>query len=228
MVGVNNNAYQISRATAHAAKAGLSDKVSFVKSDFMNLDFEEASFDAVYAIEATVHAPSLEGVYAQIFRVLKPGGRVGIYEWVMTDAYDESNARHRDIRLGIERGNGIANMVTRQSAEDAMRAVGFQIEHHEDLAARKGNDIKPWYAPLTGEWNQAHSAWDLVSCLRLTRAGRLAIETLLGVLESVRMAPPGTRETAKELSAGADALVAGGKEGLFTPMYLMVATKPLN
>ena len=32
------------------------------------------SFDAVYAIEATVHAPELEGVYREIFRVLKPGG----------------------------------------------------------------------------------------------------------------------------------------------------------
>ena len=30
----------------------------------------------VYAIEATVHAPTWEGVYDQIRRVLKPGGVV--------------------------------------------------------------------------------------------------------------------------------------------------------
>ena len=30
----------------------------------------------VYAIEATVHAPSWEGVYGEIFKVLKPGGVV--------------------------------------------------------------------------------------------------------------------------------------------------------
>lgn len=35
IVGLNNNDYQIERATVYAAKEGLSDKVSFVKGDFM-------------------------------------------------------------------------------------------------------------------------------------------------------------------------------------------------
>jgi sterol 24-C-methyltransferase len=33
----------------------------------------------VYAIEATVHAPSFEGVYGEIFKILKPGGVVCDY-----------------------------------------------------------------------------------------------------------------------------------------------------
>jgi hypothetical protein len=37
---------------------------------------------AVYAIEATVHAPSWEGVYSEIFKVLKPGG-------VVSTSYDD-------------------------------------------------------------------------------------------------------------------------------------------
>lgn len=49
-----------------------------VKGDFMKLreQFGENSFDAVYAIEATCHAPSWEGVYSEIKHVLKPGGIV--------------------------------------------------------------------------------------------------------------------------------------------------------
>lgn len=35
VVGLNNNAYQVERATAHAAREGLSSKVSFVKGNFM-------------------------------------------------------------------------------------------------------------------------------------------------------------------------------------------------
>ncbi|KAL1297650.1 hypothetical protein AAFC00_006206 [Neodothiora populina] len=108
-----------------------------------------------------------------------------------------------------------------------MRAAGFIVEHLEDLAERKGNDIKPWYAPLTGEWSHAYGLWDIMSCLRLTKLGKWSIESLLAVLETIRMAPPGTRRTAKELAAGADALVAGSSEGLFTPMYLMIGKKPL-
>jgi SAM-dependent methyltransferase len=43
--------------------------------------FGENSFDAVYAIEATCHAPSWEGIYGEIKHVLKPGGRVSLFKW---------------------------------------------------------------------------------------------------------------------------------------------------
>lgn len=35
IVGLNNNDYQIERATHYAAKEGMSEKVAFVKGDFM-------------------------------------------------------------------------------------------------------------------------------------------------------------------------------------------------
>jgi len=48
------------------------------KGDFMKIreQFGENSFDAVYAIEATCHAPDWEGIYSEIKHVLKPGGKV--------------------------------------------------------------------------------------------------------------------------------------------------------
>lgn len=54
--------------------------LTVTKGDFMKLreQFGENSFDAVYAIEATCHAPSWEGVYGEILRVLKPGGIVSV------------------------------------------------------------------------------------------------------------------------------------------------------
>ena len=97
IVGLNNNDFQIQRANKKTARAGLSNQVSFAKGDFMQLaeQFGENSFDAgessvalmfklivftVYAIEATCHAPTFEGIYGEIFKVLKPGG---IVSWVV-------------------------------------------------------------------------------------------------------------------------------------------------
>ncbi len=95
IVGLNNNEYQIHKARRHTQRAGLEDQITFVKGDFMKLSeqFGENSFDAgmllaltsltsfrprfvVYAIEATCHAPTWEGVYGEIFKILKPGGVV--------------------------------------------------------------------------------------------------------------------------------------------------------
>jgi len=231
VVGLNNNEYQVERATAHAVREKLEGRVGFVGGDFMKINFPPNSFDAAYAIEATVHAPSLEGVYSQIFRVLKPGGVFGVYEWVMTDAYDDSNEHHRNIRLGIERGSGIANMVPRKEALEAMKKAGFVVEHEEDLAQRNVSPIadrRPWYAPLAGDWRGAQTLGDFFGVLRMSSVGRVGVGILLRSLETLRLAPLGSAETAAELSAGADALVAGGREGLFTPMYLMVARKPVS
>lgn len=48
IVGINNNEYQVGRATRYVKHAGLQDQISFVKGDFMNLvkQFGENSFDA--------------------------------------------------------------------------------------------------------------------------------------------------------------------------------------
>ena len=102
VVGLNNNEFQVRRARKYTQQAGLQDQVSFVKGDFMKLveQFGENAFDAgkyyhgaiaklelinspliVYAIEATCHAPTWEGVYDQIRRVLKPGGVVRNFLW---------------------------------------------------------------------------------------------------------------------------------------------------
>lgn len=224
VVGLNNNDYQIQRATHYAEREGLSDKLSFVKGDFMQMSFPDNSFDAVYAIEATVHAPELVGVYSEIFRVLKPGGVFGVYEWLMTDNYDNDNREHRRIRLGIEQGDGISNMVRVSEGLQAFRDAGFELLHHEDLADRA--DPLPWYFPLAGSFKHMQSLWDVFTIARMTWWGRGIAHTLLGALETVGVMPRGSRKTAQSLAVASDCLVAGGEKKLFTPMYLMVGRKP--
>ena len=224
ITGFNNNDYQIERATHYAAKEGLSHLLDFHKGDFMQMPFPDNSFDAVYAIEATVHAPTLEGIYSEIFRVLKPGGVFGVYEWLMTDEYDNNNIEHREIRLGIEQGDGISNMCKVQEALDAMKTSGFQMLHHEDLAIRP--DPMPWYWPLSGELKYIQSPFDIFTIVRMTKWGRWLAHGAVGILETMKVAPAGTKKTADSLAWAADCLVAGGRQHLFTPMYLMVGRKP--
>lgn len=190
-----------------------------------SLPFEDNTFDAVYAIEATVHAPSLQDVYSEIFRVLKPGGTFGVYEWVMTEKYDNDNLHHREARLNIEQGNGIANMVKASEAVRSIRAAGFDLLMHEDMADR--GDTIPWYWPLdAGSWRHAQTLGDLMYTFRMTYFGRYFTRYVLSALELVRIAPPGMVKTSDSLCAGAEALVLGGKEKIFTPMYLMIGRKP--
>jgi sterol 24-C-methyltransferase len=190
----------------------------------MKMPFPDNTFDRVYSIEATCHAPKLSGVYSEIFRVLKPGGTYATYEWLLDDSYDASNPNHRQVSYDIEIGDGIPGMVKKSVAIEAFQEVGFKVEHDEDLAD-KGDEI-PWYYPLAGELKYVRSLADLVKVSLMTRPARYLSHGLLGVLGFLRLAPPDAMKTADALGIAADALVAGGREKLFTPMQLYVARKP--
>ncbi|KAI0243621.1 Delta(24)-sterol C-methyltransferase [Massospora cicadina] len=221
VTGLNNNAYQLDRASRYAAAAMISHKAPFIKGDFMNMDIPDNSYDAVYAIEATCHAPTLEGVYKEIFRVVKPGGRVALYEWCLTDTYDCSNATHKRISLGIEEGDGIAKLYTTEEALAAFKNAGFEVETSADLAITEGSDI-PWYIPLEGRIQ------DGITGFFRTKLGKLITRQFVGVLETVGLAPKGTQHMSQVLSVAQDNLIEGAKLGIFTPMFLLVGRKPQN
>ncbi|KAG8052162.1 hypothetical protein GUJ93_ZPchr0001g31126 [Zizania palustris] len=73
VTGLNNNEYQITRGKELNRLARVSAICDFVKEDFMEMLFSNNTFDAIYAIEATCHAPYLVGCYKEIYHVLKLG-----------------------------------------------------------------------------------------------------------------------------------------------------------
>ncbi|PPR02935.1 hypothetical protein CVT24_012165 [Panaeolus cyanescens] len=228
IVGLNNNEFQVGRAQRYTKRAGLENQVRFTVGDFMKLSekFGPNSFDAVYAIEATVHAPTWEGVYGEIMKVLKPGGVFGVYEWCMTDDWDPSIPEHKEIAHQIELGNGIPEMRPLRMARDALKNVGFEILHEEDLAARP--DPIPWYYPLEGDIRKAQTFWDYITVWRMSWSGKLVSHNFIRVAEMVGVVPKGTWEVSEQLKVAADALVKSGQKKLFTPMYLVVSRKPLE
>lgn len=224
IIGLNNNDYQIMKANHYAKKFNLDDRLSFVKGDFMKMEFEENSFDKVYAIEATCHAPHLEGVYNEIFKVLKPGGIFAVYEWVMTEKYDENNPEHRKIAYEIELGDGIPKMFHVDMARNALKDVGFELIEENDLA--DNDDLVPWYYPLTGDWKYVQTLSDLGTFFRTSFIGRKFTTAMVTLMENLGIAPQGSRDVTLALEEAAVGLVAGGKSKLFTPMMLFIAKKP--
>ncbi|PLW36966.1 hypothetical protein PCANC_06777 [Puccinia coronata f. sp. avenae] len=226
IVGINNNIFQVDRAIKYSAKAGLSHKLTFEKGDFTKMapQFGENTFDAVYAIEATVHAPECEAVYGEVFKVLKPGGIFGLYEWCLTDKYDHQNPEHRQIRHDIELGDAIPELRTVQRTLEGMKAVGFEVLRSEDMGAR--DDPLPWYYPLRGKLSEAQTMWDYFTIFRLTTFGKGLVSGTVKLLETLGFVHKGTSEVDRSLNIAAKALVAGGETGIFTPMQLLIVRKP--
>jgi sterol 24-C-methyltransferase len=218
VVGINNNDYQIKKGRALNIEARLADRCELVKGDFMELPFEDDSFDAVYQIEATAHAPDKAVVYSEIRRVLKPGGAFGSYEWCMTEAYDPASRRHNELKKGVEEGDALPDIASFQEVDDALVAAGLVIEEREDRAQRSDPEA-PWYLPLTGRERSLRG-------LSRSSFGRELTHVMVQALERLKVAPEGATEVSALLNLAADALVGAGELGIFTPMYFTLARKP--
>ena len=181
-------------------------------------DVAGSSFDAAYAIEATIHAPSKVGCYGEVFRVLKPGGCFAAYEYCLTSRFDPNNPRHRKIKSDLEVGGALPDVALPQQVDDALWQVGFELLESGDLAEKAGPGI-PWYQPLAG------SRFSFAGC-RSSRAGRLATHGTLQLMEALGIVPQGTVRVSTLLNLCAKAYVACGRLGIFTPMYFVYARKP--
>merc|ERR1711972_1010378 len=148
------NQFQVDRGNAISVREGLQHQVELIQGDFMKLPFPDASFDAVYAIESTCHAPDRVGVYGEILRVLKPGGVFACYEWCLTDKYDAKVELHRRIKKDIEVGDGLPDLVHTSVCTKALKDSGFEVLEARDFMqdGHLGSG-EPWYTPLTPSWN---------------------------------------------------------------------------
>lgn len=68
----------------------------------------------------------------------------------------------------------------------------------------------------------------MVTVFRMTRLGKIITQNGVWALEKIGMVPKGTFDVGESLKTAADALVAGGRDHLFTPMALWVARKVGN
>jgi SAM-dependent methyltransferase len=59
---------------------GLSDRVAFHHGDACNMPFSEQSFDIVWMQHANMNIPDKAALFREMFRVLRPNGRVALHE----------------------------------------------------------------------------------------------------------------------------------------------------
>jgi ubiquinone/menaquinone biosynthesis C-methylase UbiE len=67
-------------ATILSTWVGLGERVSFQQGDATHLPFAEGSFDTAVTLHVAMNIAAKDRLYAEARRVLKPGGRFGMYD----------------------------------------------------------------------------------------------------------------------------------------------------
>lgn len=221
ITGVTLNEYQVERCKKLTPEY-LKPICHCIQGDFTNLtQLADESFDKIFSIEAHCHVNPRTQIYKEAFRVLKKGGLLGTYDWVMTPLFDPNNEQHLKIKRGIEHGDSLPDLLTADMILKDAEEAGFELIEHFDMAKvaeeryQEGN--VPWYYPLKAGFS--------IEGWKSTPIGRKTTSTLLQVLEFFKVMPKGSLKTAQMLEDGAENLVRGGEKKIFTPMYFLLYRK---
>ena len=221
VVGVNSSEVQLERARSLTAEAGLGHMVDYVACSFMDMGaIADGTFDRGYAIESTCHAPDKAGAFAEIYRVLKPGALFWGQEMCMTDKFDPGDSRHQSIKRDLMHGIALKDIAAMGEVNRALESVGFQVVEGMDRAVAGNGPATPWYQPMRRAGRGGSS-------LRRIPLGRKAYIVIARLAEALGVFPKGSAEVIRLMDRTAKAYVAGGRAGVFTPLYCFLARKPL-
>ena len=223
VVGVNISEVQCNNAKRLNAAAGLDDVTDCLLCSFMEMStIADKTFDRGYAIESTCHAADKVAAFAEIYRVLKPGALFWGQEMCMTDLFDPGDDRHRAIKRELKHGIALKEIATFREVNRALETAGFEVMEEFDLARDRHGPITPWYQPMETRGGPFGSAF------RRTPMGRKALKWGSRMFEYLGVFPKGSTEVVSLLDRTASAYVAGGRAGIFTPLYCFVARRPLR
>ena len=136
VVGVDIDPSLIEGMRRRVARAALSDRIRGEKVDGGPLPFGSSSFDVVFSKDSMVQIPDKRAIYAEVLRVLRPGGRLIASDWLRGGTGSYSPEMMEFFRL-----EGITyNMATLEESAAALRAAGFV-----DVQIR---DRHGWYLDL--------------------------------------------------------------------------------
>jgi SAM-dependent methyltransferase len=85
VTGVDLSPGFIDAATYLTARCGLSDRVTLQVGDALHLPFEDAAFDTVFLQHVAMNIGDRTALYAEVRRILTPGGRFVTYDLVLRD-----------------------------------------------------------------------------------------------------------------------------------------------
>ena len=162
--GIDISQNCVDHARKAADEAGLNDKIDVEVGDFHDIDSEPGTWDAVICQEAIIHSPDRPKVFAEVFRILRPGGTFAFSDILTGENADSAMVEAAFARIGARVG------ATVDDYEEMARSAGFELEvveerlsdittHYDKLAERLEQPIAGLDAEAMAAISQSIGRW---------------------------------------------------------------------
>lgn len=160
IIGLNIDPRQIEVAESRV-KASNGNQIKFIIGDACALPFEDASLDALLAIECIFHFPDREKFFAEATRVLKPGGKFAFSDFVPIKKMDGKGKRIREMferSVSTHFGDGSEALTLRQYNELA-RSYNLKSTCEMDVTANTMPTFTALFDRIDWRRKGAFSSW---------------------------------------------------------------------
>lgn len=148
VVGIDVEGQLIEAAARRAVKAGLGSRIRYQLVAPGLLLFADASFDVVFSKDAIIHVHDKKRLYAELLRVLRPGGRLMVSDWL------RGKGRHLDGLVQdfiTASGHSFALMSLDDIGElaSATGFAGIELEDRQEWYMRESEaELRKLHGPL--------------------------------------------------------------------------------
>lgn len=141
--GIDIVNHHLQKALGNIERSGLpKGAVTARKMDYHHLEsIDDASLDGVYTMETFVHAADPGAVLAGFYRIIRPGGRIALFEYDH-DLVDQSN----DLMASMKKINKYATMPTNARSHPGVFKKMLEDAGFEDIVV---HDFSENIMPLT-------------------------------------------------------------------------------
>lgn len=200
ITGINIDSVQLESARQFAKSNLRPQACQFLNADLNEIPFpfESEFFDQIYEIQALSYSSDLGLLFAELFRILKPGGRLACLDYVLKEAFDKNNTHHIDLLRRTKPLLGAIGSPLEKDFLEAMRKAGFKVLESRDVSLNERQT--PLIQKAMGNW--------------------MSLPMKMGIL------PKHFQILVERFSLGADAFIEADQLGLLTTSWYFVAEKP--
>lgn len=127
VTGIDMNPAYVRIATDMSARTGLTPKTTFVEGNALRLPFADESFDLAWTQHTAMNIQDRVGLYREIRRVLKPGGRFACHDIVL------GNGEPLEFPFPWAATPDMSNVVSINDMNAALEAAGFRETEWRDV-----------------------------------------------------------------------------------------------
>jgi sterol 24-C-methyltransferase len=227
VTGLTINKAQVARA--REITKGLSPwmqaRCHFEVQDYLNIKgMELEAYDAAFYMESSLHCEDRSKTFKEVYKLLKPGGRLVAMEYNLLPGWDPKSAKHQELMRLHLHGNGAAKTPTIAEDLKMVKDAGFIVDEHYDFAnlghAIYGDDAFPWWGDLL-----FNTEFKLLPAHPWVRN---PLPKILGFFAQLGLVPEQVPKAAELMNEGGDGLAGLGKEMAITPQYYVLGIKPMK